>query len=1189
MSRLMIRIILGALCMAPALAVAEAAGTPLDLSPAAEPGFFGMFSHLPAATKEFDGIAFNLVDARVRVPAGEKRKVEFAPVTGAAVHFLHFTESAGSKIGAYILHYADGERVEIPLQSGLNIHDWWKPGALAFGSLVHRDEIETAEKKMQGIGFWRFTVQNPRPAVALTGLEVVNSDAAVTINLIAASVTPSCGESVADVPVWMVGMEEEQFFLAMLKQKGAAAGKENACENLRRVGTLKSVPAIAALLTDEKLSQAARLALGSMAYPEAHAALRDALDATSGAIRAGIIETLGTRRDPADVRLLAPCLSDKDPVVVMSAALALGRIGGPKAVAALKQAAAKNTGRVRMVALDSLLKCAEAMAAQKPRAANKLYSQIYKNWSEGGIGTAAYRGMMMTGRVKTVEKLLADALLGGDPDLLNAAIPAVRDIKEPAITQSCANLLSRAPHAILPDVLWALAQRGDRAATPAIVPFVADGDPAVSAAAIKALALIGNGTAVGALVKAAAQGEGDNPAAALGALVQLDAPDVAEALLAQLKGSSPAETAIVAKVLGQRGDKAVVPALRALFTSQEPAVRMAAAQALGEIGGAEDAELLCQAVERAQSDKERAAVKRALIAMGTRLDTPAEAATAIAAHTNAQDPAARCAMLGVCGALRNPQLLQALDAATRDADPDVKEAAVRALAESPNPAALSSLWALLENTGDLAQRVLIFRGIARLASSAGVDDKTREDALVRGLAAAERPDEKKLFLGALGKCPTPGALKAVEQHLPSDEVVAEAVIVWAQIAQPLLASHADDIRKAAPAVAARAKEAGLSKASVKGLADVMRALAAAPVAAERVHFDHTVIDPQFRSEGVAVADVNADGVNDIIAGDLWYEAPAWQQHEIRPVQTYDPATGYSRCFANFTTDIDGDTLPDSIVVGFPGGPAHWYRNPGAAGGHWQEYLLSTAADNETPLFVDLLGDGKPVPVFGINTRAAWFRPGQDITAPWLAHTFSHPIGNFAHGLGVGDLNKDGRMDVLYPEGWWEGPLDPNRPDWNMHTAKLGPACANMLVYDVDADGDNDVISSSAHDYGIWWFEQRQGEKDVEFVQHEIDKSFSQTHAILLADINNDGLMDFVTGKRYYAHCGHDPGAEEPVLLCWYELQRTKDGVAYRKHVIDTNSGVGTQFELCDFDADGLTDIVTSNKKGVHVFVQRRSK
>jgi len=142
----------------------------------------------------------------------------------------------------------------------------------------------------------------------------------------------------------------------------------------------------------------------------------------------------------------------------------------------------------------------------------------------------------------------------------------------------------------------------------------------------------------------------------------------------------------------------------------------------------------------------------------------------------------------------------------------------------------------------------------------------------------------------------------------------------------------------------------------------------------------------------------------------------------------------------------------------------------------------------------------------------------------------------------------------------------------------------MHVYDFDGDGDADVLSSSAHAFGIWWHEQT---APGEFTTHLIDESFSQTHANVLADINGDGLPDFVTGMRYWAHGGNDPGEDQPPVLFWYELSRKDGRPVWTRHLIDDNSGVGTQFDVADINGDGLLDVVTSNKRGTFVFEQFR--
>jgi hypothetical protein len=359
--------------------------------------------------------------------------------------------------------------------------------------------------------------------------------------------------------------------------------------------------------------------------------------------------------------------------------------------------------------------------------------------------------------------------------------------------------------------------------------------------------------------------------------------------------------------------------------------------------------------------------------------------------------------------------------------------------------------------------------------------------------------------------------------------------------------------------------------------------------AEPVSFTKVVVDKTFRSEGVAVGDVNRDGKLDILAGEVWYEAPNWTMHELLPAGKYDGNTGYSKTFANFACDVNGDGWVDSVITTMMGEPSLWYENPQNKPGYWKVHTGTRSACNETPVFADLLGNGKPVAIWGVQPEGyvAWFSLPRDPSKQWDMHIIAGPKApgseRYSHGLGVGDLNGDGRNDVLVTQGWWEAPADRTQEHWTFHTADFGPDCADMVVYDVDGDGDNDVITSSAHNYGIWWFEQLPGEK---FERHEICKTFSQTHAIRLADLNRDGTMDFVTGKRYFAHNGKDPGAFEPALLVWFEIQRSEKGkVQFVQHTIDEDSGIGTQFEVEDINGDGRMDIVTANKKGVHLFLQ----
>jgi hypothetical protein len=391
---------------------------------------------------------------------------------------------------------------------------------------------------------------------------------------------------------------------------------------------------------------------------------------------------------------------------------------------------------------------------------------------------------------------------------------------------------------------------------------------------------------------------------------------------------------------------------------------------------------------------------------------------------------------------------------------------------------------------------------------------------------------------------------------------------------------------------------------------VLSTLATSSLAASKdtpITWKKTVIEGKFRSEGVAVADVNKDGKPDIMIGDSWYEAPSWTKHDIRKPGDYgDGLKSYSRCMTCWTDDVNGDGWADQIVVGFPGVPALWYENPKGKEGYWPEHELWHSACNETPLYTDLFGDGHRVLVMGWQPKGknnegqmAWFTPGSDPTQAWETHAISEPSApgkpipgtmQFSHGLGTGDLNGDGRLDVICTGGWWEQPESgrSSSTPWPFHPAKLGGAVADMIAYDVNHDGKPDVIASSAHQFGIWWFE-RTGDKDGDtaFVQHDLFPDLvSETHALIAADINRDGLKDFVTGKRFWSHGRSEAGSDKPAKLYWFEASSGADGkITFTPREIDDQSGIGTQFVVTDFNGDGLLDIVTANKKGVFLVEQ----
>jgi FG-GAP repeat. len=282
--------------------------------------------------------------------------------------------------------------------------------------------------------------------------------------------------------------------------------------------------------------------------------------------------------------------------------------------------------------------------------------------------------------------------------------------------------------------------------------------------------------------------------------------------------------------------------------------------------------------------------------------------------------------------------------------------------------------------------------------------------------------------------------------------------------------------------------------------------------------------------------------------------------------------------------VNGDGRIDIVSCSWFGKRLSWFESPGKPGALWKEHEVETRSSIEFAFLVDLDNDGKAreiLPQFGDSKMPlTWYEASGGTLIP-------HVVSNqsYGHGIGVGDVNKDGRNDILTPKGWFEAPADPRKGQWIWHGdfPEL-PNLGFLHVIDLNGDGRNDIVTSAAHDYGIFWLEQGEGGK---WTKHLIDDSWSQAHAMTLVDLNGDGKLDLLTGKRYMAHNGHDPGEREPLGIYWYEYVRSANGkgVEWIRHVIDYGSrtGAGMQIPVADLDGDGDLDFAVGGKSGLFLF------
>ena len=378
------------------------------------------------------------------------------------------------------------------------------------------------------------------------------------------------------------------------------------------------------------------------------------------------------------------------------------------------------------------------------------------------------------------------------------------------------------------------------------------------------------------------------------------------------------------------------------------------------------------------------------------------------------------------------------------------------------------------------------------------------------------------------------------------------------------------------------------------------ALFTAPLSAQ-APFLRIELSPDHLSAGANVGDFDQDGIVDVTSGPFWWRGPHFAvRHTIYPAVPY-PIGTYSPHFFSFVHDVDGDGWDDVVAVGFPGFAAHWYENPGAAGGPWPQHLLFASVATEAPCFEQLVPGGAPELVCGSGSQLGYLTPDPaNPTNPWQFHAIANwpaPL-TFLHGLGVGDVNGDGRPDVLTGLAWLEQPASlVGDPPWTVHPYPFAPlAGAGIHVYDVDGDGDSDLISSrDAHGYGLSWFENVAAGGSITFVEHVIlpataaagPVQFSQLHGLAVEDVDGDGLKDIVTGKTFWAHLGSDPGALDPAVVYWFELQRSAGMVTYVPHRIHDSAGIGRQVIVADVSGDGRPDVIVGNRKGVCVY-QRSS-
>ena len=608
---------------------------------------------------------------------------------------------------------------------------------------------------------------------------------------------------------------EEQRLVNVLQSDKPAKDKGAACARLKRIGTARSVPALAKLLAVPELSHSARYALESMPCPEAGAAMVAGLTKTDGRTRVGLIDSLGVRRESGAAGPLVKLLAAKDAAVASSAAVALGRIGGADALRGLSAARLKAPPAVRDALADALLRCADRMLdGGNARDARAVYQELYRPDQPSHVRQAAFGGLVRSAGKQGVD-LVVKALTGTDPAARLAAVPFVRELGGRSATEAFAAVLPKATPNIQVAILESLAQRGDVAAAPAAMSAAKSTVPAVRLSALNALAVLGDASAVPLLAGAAASSQGAEQRAARQALARLSRGNVRQAILAHLPKSSPPVQAELVGALASRHDAAALPILLKMAGAGSQPGRLAAIEAISALGDDSSVKELVGLLAQAKTQPIRNALEKTLGAICHRSKQPGvHVATLLSAMRSAAVPA-RCSLLRVAGRLGGPAVLRALRAGVGDSEPVVRDAAIRTMAEAGGLDTAPDLLQLARGASTPAHRVVALRGYWRLVGLAGGRTAEQRLAMCRaGLAVCRRPEDKWLALAELARVPIPGALKLAETLCGDKSVQSEAETACVQIAASLASSH--------PAEAKAALERMATGATSKGVRDRAR-------------------------------------------------------------------------------------------------------------------------------------------------------------------------------------------------------------------------------------------------------------------------------------------------------------------------------------------------------------------------------
>jgi HEAT repeat protein len=530
--------------------------------------------------------------------------------------------------------------------------------------------------------------------------------------------------------------------------------------------------------------------------PAVDDALREAADKLQGRLLVGVIGSIGVRRDPKAVELLTKLLHDPDDDVAQAAARSLGSIGDSAAAKALLKGLPGVSATNQLAFCEGLLRCAEAATAKDRRKdAMAIYDRLREASMPQQVRTAALRGAILT-RQQDGLRLLGLALPGNDYSMFLAAVRTSQEMRGSEVTRLLASALPALPSDRQIVLIQTLAKREDDTALPALSAAARSGEESVRVEAIRALAEVGSPSALPVILDLLGDADRKVSEAAQESLAALPGKDVDGAIMQMLASGAPARRLTAMDLIVRRRMTSAIPALISVAGGSDPKLRTTAVNKLGELAGPDQLPSLLDLLAKAGSAEDVETVEQAVGAVSLRAENPASCVAQIEARLAQAQPAQKCALVRVLGAIGGPNALQAVRAAVTDPNAEVHAAAIRTLGAWATVDAASDLLDLAKAAGNPTDKMICLRGYLRLAGQAELPLDKRLFMCREAGPLAKKDEEKKLLLAALGSIVSVEAIDLITPYLDDGGTKEEAGTGIVNISDQLMKGN--DSAKVAP-------------------------------------------------------------------------------------------------------------------------------------------------------------------------------------------------------------------------------------------------------------------------------------------------------------------------------------------------------------------------------------------------------